>query len=498
MNNLLENYYGIDFGTTCSAMVNNRLDDKKNVEILQYHDGDGHPIPSVVAIDKKTGKVYTGRVAWNMKNELNDSCEVFSSIKTIIDQERSIYIAGKYWTPIDIACEIFKALKDEVKKTSKGELKEATVAIPVGFSPKKRRSLREAAEKAGINIVSFISEPTAAFFANYNELKTASNVAVFDWGGGTLDVSVLQNNNGRIIELATGGQSIAGDAIDDKIARRIFAKVARKYEIHISFDELDAKMKDKLIMEAEASKRELSEYDDADITIRNFPGIETGIYETIDYEWFADIVAPEINMAINCLERTIKQSGVNLANIDRILLVGGSSNLRPLLEIMDEKYGEKLYCPEKTEWSIGEGAAKLMATPGEYYSAQKIGIILANKVICDDETKEWTLQEGYFEMLGKGEKLKDWKKTFHFGIVDTSKEAQFVFYGSDDIDKMSEKYKTLSVPAYSFLQEHIVTETHVDENRIFTVMAYSSMRPKEKSVIWEYDQLKCEYVLPKV
>lgn len=497
MNNSTENYYGIDFGTTCSALVNNRLDDKKNVEIVRYHDGNDQPIPSVVAIDKTTGKVYTGRVAWNMKNELNDSCEVFSSIKTIIDQENGIYIADKYWSPIDIASEIFKALKDEVKKTSKGELKEATVAIPVGFSAKKRKSLREAAEKAGIDIVSFISEPTAAFFANYNELKTASNVAVFDWGGGTLDISVLQNDGGRIIELATGGQSIAGDTIDDKIARRIFAKIARKYRIHISFDEMDSKIKDRLIMEAEAAKRKLSEHDEVKITILNFLGIDM-IDETIDYDWFVDIVDPEINMAINCLEETIKQSGTNLANIDRILLVGGSSNLRPLLEIMDEKYGEKLYCPEKTEWSIGEGAAKLMATPGEYYSAQKIGIILADKVVCDDVTKEYKLQEGLFEMLGKGEKLKDWEKTFHFGIVDTSKEAQFVFYGSDDIDKMSEKYKTLSVPAYSFLQEHIVTEASVDENRIFTVMAYSSMRPKEKFAIWEYDQLKCEYVLPKV
>lgn len=485
--------FGIDFGTTCSAMTNNRLDNKNKYDMKHYGDENNKPIPSVVAIDKKTGKVYTGRSAWKKKNELNDSCEVFPSIKTIIDSGRGRYIADKYWTPIDIASEIFKALKHEAKE-KKSNLSEATVAIPVGFSAQKRRSLREAARRAGIKITAFISEPTAAFFANYDELKSASVVAVFDWGGGTLDVSVLQNDNGRITELATGGRSVAGDAIDEKIARRIYAKISRKKGFTQSFDELDSKVKDKLLIEAEAAKIELSEEEEADVVFF-FDG--KVITETLGYDWFEDIVAPEVEMALECLEKTIEHSRLNLANIDRILLVGGSSNLRPLLGRMEEKYGEKLYCPEETEWNVGEGAAKLMSHPGEYLSAQSIGIVLADKVVKTDVGKEPKLIESHFEMLAKGTVLKDWKKTFHFGIVDTSKEAQFVFCGSDDIDEMRDKGKTLSVPAYSFLQEKIIAEASVDENGIFSVVAYSSMRPKEIQSVWEYDQLKSVYVLPK-
>ena len=168
-----------------------------------------------------------------------------------------------------------------------------------------------------------------------------------------------------------------------------------------------------------------------------------------------------------------------------------------ILGRMEEKYGEKLYCPEETEWNVGEGAAKLMSHPGEYLSAQSIGIVLADKVVKTDVGKEPKLIESHFEMLAKGTVLKDWKKTFHFGIVDTSKEAQFVFCGSDDIDEMRDKGKTLSVPAYSFLQEKIIAEASVDENGIFSVVAYSSMRPKEIQSVWEYDQLKSVYVLPK-
>lgn len=498
MMNETEEFFGIDFGTTCCAMVNNSLNNStKKYSLIEYGDDNGKPIPSVVAIDKNTGEVYTGRAAWRKKNELTDSCEVFSSIKTVIDSQRGRYIGDKYWTPVDIASEIFKALKKEAQK-EKSDLSEATVAIPVGFSAKKRKNLREAARCAGIEITSFISEPTAAFFANYDELKSASVVAVFDWGGGTLDVSVMQNDNGKITELATGGQNVAGDAIDEKIARRIYAKIARKKGYTQSFDELDSKEKDKLLINAETAKIELGEEEEADV-IFFFDG--KMIKETLEYDWFEDIVAPEVEMALNCLEKTINQSGLNMANIDRILLVGGSSNLRPLLWKMEEKYGDKLYCPEKTEWNVGEGAAKLMSHPGEYYSAQSVGVVLADKIIEEKNErheKEYKILESHLEMLAKGTPLKDWKKTFHFGIVDTSKEAQFIFCGSEDINELQDRYKTLTIDAYSFLQEKIIAEASVDKDGIFSVTAYSSMRPKEKHRIWEYTQLKTIYVLPKV
>ena len=179
----LSNYFGIDFGTTSSATVGYMVMDHTPEEFL-YGDEEGRPIPSVVAIDKKTGEVFTGRDAWDKKMELSESCEYISSVKTILDKETVITIASREWSPVDIAAELFKALKANVKERTDIEMTSATVAIPIGFSPEKREKLRMAAENAGITIKSFISEPTAAFFANYDELRSSSIVAVFDWGGG--------------------------------------------------------------------------------------------------------------------------------------------------------------------------------------------------------------------------------------------------------------------------------------------------------------------------
>ena len=464
----LKYYFGIDFGTTNSATVGYVVMDQKP-EAVKYGDEEGRPIPSVVAIDKTTGAVFTGRDAWDKKMELSESCEYISSVKTILDSEQIKTIAGREWTAVDVASEVFKYLKANVHNRTGIDMEEATVAIPVGFSASKRAKLREAAKKAGIHISSFISEPTAAFFANYNELKSSSVVAIFDWGGGTLDVSILQHVNGKVSELATVGRGIAGDYIDDKIAKRIHAKIARKKGVEKAFADMPSSAQDMMRVRAERAKRMLGDDDTATISINNY-GVYGACRETLEYDWFADIVDPEVTMAMDCLEEAIRQSGVGLANIDRIVMVGGSSNLRPLLEKMNDKYGDKLFFPEETMWNVGQGAAMLAMTPGGYYANQSIGIVLSDNA--------------YYEILKPDTPIRGWEHTCHFGIVDSSKEACFIFGGSPDIEAAPERYKTLTIPAYRFLQEQIILNASVDQNMraLFRECGYSTeFRPLNAS-----------------
>lgn len=481
MDNSLKHYYGIDFGTTSSATVGYMVMDN-NPEMFLYGDEEGRPIPSVVAIDKVTGEVFTGRDAWDKKTELSESCEYISSVKTLLDTDKVYQIAGKEWTPVDIAAELFNALKNNVRNRTGAEMESATVAIPIGFSPEKREKLRLAATQANLKIDSFISEPTAAFFANYEELRGSSIVAVFDWGGGTLDVSILQNANGKISELATAGSNIAGDYIDDKIAQRIHAKIARKKGKELAFADMPPSAQDMMRVRSERAKRALGDDDTATISINNY-GPYGACREMMDYDWFADIVEPEVTMAMECLKKAIDQSGVGLANIDRIVLVGGSSNLRPLIERMDSVYGDKLFFPEETMWNVGQGAARLSMTPGSYYSNQSVGIVLSDS--------------SYFELLSRDTALSNWNTESYFGIVDTNKEARFVFGGSPDIEESPERFKSLSVPSYRFLQEQIVLKAMVDKDMVFKVVAGSTMRPSEFRRVWEYPQLKCYYKLPE-
>lgn len=437
-------------------------------------------MPSIVAIDKETGEVFTGREAWNKRIELAQSCECIQSVKSLLEVDGWCkFIAGKWWTAKDIAAEVFKALRDNITNSdSSDENLEAMVAVPVGFSRSKRETIRNAAKEAGINIEGFISEPTAAFFANYDDLKSEETVVIFDWGGGTLDVSVIRNSGGRISELATTGMAVAGDDIDERLARKIHAKVSRDKGSNLSFDEMPPAARDMMLVRAERAKRALSEDDDTVISLNRYG--EIGAFrERISYEWFEAIIDGIVDDAISCLDRAISDAGETPETIGRIVMVGGSSNIGPLLDKLDRRFGDKLFFPEQTVWSISNGAAQLSQNPGNYHSSQKVGIILAD--------------ESYFPLLNPGDPIKGWSKSVDFGLVDKSTEMRVVFSGSKDIDDSENRQQVVSVPSYRFLEEKLKVHAFVDRDSIFRVELKSSMRKQSDAVFWEYDKLKLYY-----
>lgn len=478
----MKQVFGIDFGTTSSAVVSLIEDNEFVGNPINYGIGrDGIPLPSIVAINRKTGEVITGLEVKEKRAELSSLYEVIYSIKTYLDDETPRSIAGKKWYPKDVAAELFKSLRRIVKDRQKeADMSEAVVAIPVGFSAKKRRILRESAEMAGIKITSFVSEPTAAFFSNYDALNPFSTIAVFDWGGGTLDVSILKNENGNIYEISKSGRSIAGDFIDRKIAKYIHSKFSIEKDIALRFEDMGPSVQDELRTTCENAKIQLSTKEIISIIVLNY-----GSYGTINYDMdcktLSDIINPEINMAMECLYEAIEQAGIGKVNIDRLLLVGGSSKLRSLRERMNSEFGEKVFIPENPEWDIGKGASRLALQNTKNFSNQSVGIDISDG--------------SYFEFLHKDENLDGWSKTFKFAITDSSEYAQFVFDGSPEIRALQSRFRTLEVPSYGFLQEKIEVKTSVNEDLVFTVEAKSDRKGNDNKMTWEYENLKCYYKL---
>ena len=193
-------YFGIDFGTTNCAVhaitaIGDGIDDEFDIG-----ENDRRPLPSFVAIHRETGEVVTGLDAKGSIAE-EDEYQFFSSIKTIIGEDREWIIAGKIWTPVDIAAELFKALKKKTENSTHDIMNEAVVAVPVGFSSKKKNNIRKVAVKAGIKVLMFVSEPTSAYCSRASEMRKYHNVAVFDWGGGKLVVVVLRITDNIVHEL---------------------------------------------------------------------------------------------------------------------------------------------------------------------------------------------------------------------------------------------------------------------------------------------------------
>lgn len=478
MSNNLKISFGIDFGTTKSGVAFYIHD---NGKLVRCGDLDGAPLTSSVAINRSTGEVVVGSAAKTKRIEWGEQASYIHSVKMNMDNKNwYIEVCGVKKYVEDIASEVFLALKREAMSQYNYDIDSAIVAIPVGFSPEKREKIRQAARKAGIEIKTFISEPTAAFFANYKELKNAETVAVFDWGGGTLDFCVLRNDHGKVAELASKSLALAGDNIDEKLAKMIHKNVVPD----IRFEDIPEIDRIHILDRAERTKCLFLSKNEAQCRVPRYISDDITVSEFIKYGTFSALIEPEIKEALNCLKETIEESKLNFTNIDKILLVGGSCNLRPLQEILVKEYGkelaEKIFFPDEPEWCVAEGAAILADKGGRYYTNQSVGVILADG--------------NYFEILPKDTPIAQWKNEVRFAVTDQSAEARFIFSGSADIDKISERYNLFRVEACGFLLEQIVLNAMIDNDLIFRVSAYSTFKKAIKyENWWKYSNLKYYY-----
>ncbi len=475
---------GIDFGTTNSSLGAFRQNGTGRD--VGDPDREHSPLPSVVAINRRTGLIQVGRDAWAHQRErsADENWEIISSIKSLLgttDWRRDI--AGREWTPVDVAAAIIAKLKQESDPMTDNH---AVVSIPVGFRPEQRIALRQAARKAGIEIDSFTSESTAAFVNCMSTMRAATYVVVFDWGGGTLDISILKHSNNEVQELATSGLNKAGDFIDKKLAKFIHAAVARGQGIDCPFEDMPAQYQDRLIVRCEEAKRTLSDEQSATISILRDYGKFKPFAIPVNRDWFIEFVKPEIDQAIDTLQTALREAHVGAAQIDRILVVGGSSKLISLRERLIHEFDEdRLVFPNDPEWSVSRGATLLGAAGVRCRSCQDVGIVLSTGAS--------------FPLLRRGTPIDNWMGRWTFGLTDTTQEARLVFTGSDDIDYSPERMRILPVPSYKFLQERLILDARIDENRLFHVSAHSDKcaLPKSGRPVWTYDRLKFSYEVPK-
>lgn len=467
--------FGIDFGTTNSACAG-VIDGKKMIKFADQYDGS--PFPSLVIIDPVTGQVYCGREAWLKRQEYSEHCEVITSIKTYLGTGKTWLIAGKTWRPDMVAAEVFKGLKRQVAAAGgKSDMREAVVAVPVGFSPAKRAELRKAARRAGVEIKTFVTEPTAAFFRHYDEVGFYNKVGVLDWGGGTLDISILENNSGLIRELASGGLNLGGDNIDLKLAHWVHNQVVKNKSKGRAFTEMPPQARDMMIARCERAKKDLSVRDVVEIALNRYG--ELGPFRvSLDIDTFSRLIDWEVERAISYFEETLRKAGISLDELGCILMVGGSVNLRPFIERVEERWKkcDKIY-PGDSDWSVALGAGMLSVNPGKYRLAETIGVIMAD--------------DSFYPLMRQGQVVDHRPISFTFALVEDSNNATFIF--ADEDRRM---LGHMNVPAFGFFKEKIDLQVFIDQDLVFRVKAKSQQRSKRYIEEWSYPGLRFCYQLP--
>jgi molecular chaperone DnaK len=287
----------------------------------------------------------------------------------------AVVMVGKQYTPEQISAEILKKLKADAEERLGDEVTHAVITVPAYFTEKQKNATKIAAQLAGLKVQKLLAEPTAAAIAYGVDNLTAgepTTVLVYDFGGGTFDLSILNIIDGQYIETASGGDRwLGGDDIDKALQDYVLDTAQKQYKLK-NIRELIAKLPIKkqnnfnaqLRFQTEAAKIQLSSAKWANVLIDNVLEDENDdivdIDVKIDRAIFDSLVRPFVERTISLIDQLLKEANYDSEMIDHILLVGGTSCIPLIKEMLVENYGlEKIKVSEKPMLTVAEGAAIL-------------------------------------------------------------------------------------------------------------------------------------------
>ncbi len=343
---------GIDLGTTnsCAAyMIHGK------VKIIDNFDGNP-TTPSVVAF--KDREVLVGDVA---KRQMSTNPNTVSSVKRLIGTKQTISVLGKQFTPEEISAEILKYIKNYSEKITGETVKKVVITVPAYFNDAQRNATKNAGRLAGLEVLRIINEPTAAAlaFGLNNEAGTSQKILVYDLGGGTFDVSVLEIADGTFEVLATAGDNrLGGDDWDEKIVQWLKDKIFAENKIDVTVDKMAIQ---RLRDAAEKAKIELSFKDEYKFSLPFLimvPGqLPLNVSATLTRVEFLKMTDDLLQRTILPLNDAIKQSGVKKAELDEILMVGGSTKMPAVREIVAKFIGKPVNTSINPDECVAAGAA---------------------------------------------------------------------------------------------------------------------------------------------
>jgi molecular chaperone DnaK len=328
---------GVDLGTTNSVVA--ALEAGEPV-VIPNAEG-SRTTPSVVAISK-TGEILVGEVA--KRQAITNPDRTVRSVKRHMgDKDWSVDIDGKAWTAQEISAQILNKLKRDAEAYLGDGVTQAVITVPAYFDDAQRQATKEAGQIAGLEVLRIINEPTAAALAyGLDKQQTEQTILVFDLGGGTFDVSLLEIGEGVVEVKATHGDTqLGGDDWDQRVIDWLVERFKGNYSIDLSKDRMAMQ---RLKEAAEKAKIELSQV--ADTTI-NLPFISAGpdgplhLEEKLTRTEFERMTADLVDRCRGPFEQAIKDWGKDASAIDHVILVGGSTRMPMIQELVKELTGGK-------------------------------------------------------------------------------------------------------------------------------------------------------------
>ena len=348
---MMSKIIGIDLGTTnsCVSVI-------EGGEAVVIPNAEGaRTTPSVVAFSKD-GERMVGNVA--KRQAITNPERTIASIKRHMGSDYKVNIDGKAYTPQEISAIILQKLKSDAESYLGDKVTEAVITVPAYFTDAQRQATKDAGKIAGMEVKRIINEPTAAALAFGIDQENDQKVMVYDLGGGTFDVSIIEMGDGVQEVLATAGNNhLGGDDFDKKIMDWLVAEFKKEQGIDLSGD----KMAMQRIKEAaEKAKIDLSGMTTAQISLPFITADATGpkhMETTLSRAKFNEMTADLVEATMGPVRQAMSDSGLTMNDIDKILLVGGSTRIPAVQEAIKKFSGKEPFKGINPDECVAMGAA---------------------------------------------------------------------------------------------------------------------------------------------
>ncbi len=342
---------GIDLGTTNSCVA---VYEGGEPVVIPNPEG-SRTTPSVVAFTK-TGERLVGQVA--KRQAITNPDKTVSSIKREMGSSYKVTIDSKTYTPQEISAMILQKLKADAEAYLGTKVTEAVITVPAYFSDAQRQATKDAGKIAGLEVKRIINEPTAAALAFGMDKEENQKIMVFDLGGGTFDVSILEISDGVFEVLATAGNNrLGGDDFDKKIIDWIAEQFKAEYGIDLRLDNMAHQ---RLKEAAEKAKIELSGVTTSNINLPYITADVTGpkhFDATLTRAKFDELTASLVEATMIPTKQALKDAGLSASQIDKVILVGGSSRIPAVQEALKKFIGKEPFKGINPDECVAMGAA---------------------------------------------------------------------------------------------------------------------------------------------
>ena len=341
---------GIDLGTTNSCVA--VLEGGEPV-VIPNAEG-ARTTPSVVAF--KDGERMVGQVA--KRQAITNPDKTVSSIKREMGSNYKKNIEGKDYTPQEISAMILQKLKHDAEAYLGETVSQAVITVPAYFSDSQRQATKDAGRIAGLDVLRIINEPTAAALAYGMDKEKNQKILVYDLGGGTFDVSILEIGDGVFEVRATHGNNrLGGDDFDQRLMDYFVAEFKKSSGIDLSMDKMAMQ---RLKEAAEKAKIELSSMVQTNVNLPFITADSTGpkhLDITVTRAKFDEMIADLVEKTKDCVHMALKDAGLTNNDIDKVILVGGSTRVPCVQEMVKKVTGKEPFKGINPDECVAVGAA---------------------------------------------------------------------------------------------------------------------------------------------